>query len=60
MRMLKDKNGNVLGMTKSEGFRENIYDKSGHRLGYFDGERTFDIYSNLIGEGNLLLLLLQL
>lgn len=59
VQILKDCNGRILGMTRPEGRRENIYDVNGNRLGYFDGYRTFDIYSNLIGEGNLLPLLLK-
>lgn len=60
VQVLKDRYGNILGSMKPEGNRENIYDKSGKRLGYFDGKKTFDIYSNFIGEGNLLVLLLKL
>lgn len=58
--ILKDNKGNVLGMTKKEGMRKNIYNPLGQRLGYYDGKYTFDIYSNLIGEGNLLVLLLKI
>lgn len=58
--ILKDNKGNVLGMTKPEGSRKNIYDPRGNRLGYYDGRYTFDIYSNVIGEGNLLVLLLKI
>lgn len=57
---LKDSTGNILGVIKVIGRRENIYDKAGKRLGYFDGIHTFDVYSNLIGEGNLLPLLLRI
>lgn len=60
IQVLKDKCGNVLGMTRPEGTRENIYDPNGNKLGYFDGRKTFDIYSNLVGEGNLLALLLRI
>lgn len=59
MQYLKDNSGRVLGSTMMEGKRENIYDKNGERLGFYDGKNTFDIYSNKIGEGNLLLLLLM-
>lgn len=59
IQVLKDNKGNILGMTKAEGKRQNIYDQKGNRLGYFDGRYTFDVYSNRIGEGNLLVLLLR-
>ena len=60
VQVLKDNHGRVLGMTRPEGNRENIYNPEGKRLGYFDGSKTFDVYSNLIGEGNLLALLLRI
>lgn len=59
LHLLKDSQGNILGMTRAEGRRENIYDSKGKRLGYFDGTSTFDVYSNKIGEGNILVLLLK-
>ena len=58
IQVLKDKDGRLLGTMRPEGKRENIYDCFGRRLGYYDGHDTFDIYSNKIGEGNLLVLLL--
>lgn len=60
VQVLKDRFGNILGMTKYQGRRENLYDKKGNRIGYYDGLCTYDVYSNLIGEGNLLPLLLAI
>ena len=45
VQVLKDRYGNILGSTKPEGNRENIYDKSGNRLGYFDGHKTGVLYT---------------
>ena len=57
--ILKDRYGVKIGEIRDEGGRQNIYDKYGVRLGYFDGRNTYDKYGRKIGEGNLLAMLLK-
>ncbi|MBR1486074.1 MAG: hypothetical protein IJ597_02325 [Synergistaceae bacterium] len=55
---LRDSRGLKIGMIKTIGSRDYIYDSRGHMLGYFDGRNTYDSRGRKIGEGNLLTTLL--
>lgn len=52
--ILRDKNGSKIAEIKQEGSKKVIYDKTGHKLGYFDGRETRDYNGKLIGPGDWL------
>lgn len=56
--VLRDRYGSKIGEIRTNGSREEIYDKYGSKLGYFDGRYTYDRYGSKIGQGNLLTTLL--
>ena len=56
--VLKDRVGRKIGEIRTNGSRQEIYDKVGRKLGYFDGRYTYDKVGRKVGEGNLLTILL--
>lgn len=59
IQVLKDRGGRKIGEIRTNGSRQEIYDKGGRRLGYFDGKYTYDRGGRKVGEGNLLTTLLN-
>jgi hypothetical protein len=57
--ILKDQNYHIIGRIRREGKNRVIYDANYHRLGYYDGQDTYDEQYHRIGEGNLLVALLH-
>ena len=57
--VLKDHVGRKIGEIRTNGSRQEIYDKVGRKLGYFDGRYTYDKVGRKVGEGNLLTTLLN-
>lgn len=57
--VLKDRVGRKIGEIRTNGSRQEIYDKVGRKLGYFDGRYTYDKVGRKVGEGNLLTTLLN-
>ena len=57
--VLKDRVGSKIGEIRTNGSRQEIYDKVGRKLGYFDGRYTYDKVGRKVGEGNLLTTLLN-
>lgn len=56
---LKDKYGRIIGYIQRDGNKLVIYSHLGIRLGYYDGRYTYNIYGQIIGEGNFLVLFLK-
>lgn len=59
IQVLKDRVGRKIGEIRTNGSRQEIYDKAGRKLGYFDGKYTYDRGGRKVGEGNLLATLLN-
>jgi len=57
--VLKDRVGRKIGEIRTNGSRQEIYDKVGRKLGYFDGKYTYDKVGRKVGQGNLLTTLLD-
>jgi hypothetical protein len=58
--VLRDRNGNKLAEVETNGYKRILRDKVGNKLGEYDSRdgKTRDKYSNVIGNGDLLLTLL--
>ncbi len=52
--VLKDRVGCKIGEIKDEGSDRVVYDRSGRRLGHYDGTYTYDRLGRRFGTGNLL------
>ena len=56
--VLKDRLGRKIGEIRQNGSKQEIYDKLGRKLGWYDGKNTYDRLGRKIGSGNLLTTLL--
>ncbi len=56
--VLKDRLGRKIGEIRTNGSKQEIYDKLGRKLGYYDGKYTYDKLGRKVGSGNLLTTLL--
>ncbi len=57
--VLKDSHGRTIGTIEKSGTREKLRDEHGKLLGEYDGKSTRDCHGRLIGNGNLLTMLLK-
>ena len=57
--VLRDKSGRIIGAIEKSGTREMLRDASGRLLGEYDGKVTRDRSGRLVGNGNLLTMLLS-
>jgi hypothetical protein len=56
--VLKDRLGRKIGEIRTNGSKQEIYDRLGRKLGYYDGKYTYDRLGRKVGSGNLLTTLL--
>ena len=56
--VLKDRLGRKIGEIRTNGSKQEIYDRLGRKLGYYDGKFTYDRLGRKVGSGNLLTTLL--
>ena len=55
---LRDQRGCIIGRIERFGGEQKIFDAVGHYRGRFDGLNTYDQVGRLVGQGNLLAMLL--
>lgn len=56
---LRDSHGKTIGTIESSGSRQKLRDAHGKLLGEYDGRVTRDSHGRLVGDGNLLTMLLN-
>ncbi len=56
---LKDSHGHTIGTIEKIGTRQKLRDEHGSFLGEYDGRVTRDSHGRMVGNGNLLAMLLK-
>lgn len=57
--ILKDSHGHTIGTIETTGSKQRLKDEQGKALGEYDGRVTRDSHGHIVGNGNLLTMLLN-